>query len=99
MVISDITMAQFIEQNNARLEKIELALLSQKTVFTISDFCQYVGVSKSWAYKLTSQRAVPHYKPNDKTVYFHKEEIDKWLLQNPVRTNSQLKSELKNVSK
>jgi predicted DNA-binding transcriptional regulator AlpA len=95
MVISEITMAQFIEQNNARLEKIEQSLLSQKTVLNMTDFCSYVGISKSWAYKLTSQRAVPHCSPNGKTIYFDRLEVDKWLLQNPIKTASQLKLEVK----
>ena len=95
MVNSEILMARFIEQNNARLERIEQSLLSQKTVFNMTDFCLYVGISKSWAYKLTSQRAVPHYSPNGKTIYFNKSEIDKWLLQNPIKTTSQLKLEVK----
>ena len=91
----EISLAQFIEQNNQRLERIEISLLSQKTVLNLSDFCRYVGISKSWAYKLTSQRAVPHYSPNGKTLYFDKVEVDKWLLKNPVKTIPQLKGELK----
>ena len=91
----EISLAQFIEQNNQRLERIEISLLSQKTVLNLSDFCRYVGISKSWAYKLTAQRAVPHYSPNGKTLYFDKVEVDKWLLKNPVKTIPQLKGELK----
>ena len=95
MVKSEISLAQYFEQNNARLDKIERGLLSQKTVLTFDEFCRYTGISKSWGYKLTSARAVPHFKPNDKAIYFEKEQIDKWLLQNPVKTVSQLKKEAK----
>ena len=91
MEISETSLAQYFEQNNQRLERIEQGLLAQKTVLTFDDFCRYVGISKSWGYKLTSQRAVPHYSPNGKTLYFEKAQIDKWLLQNPVKTISQLK--------
>jgi excisionase family DNA binding protein len=87
--------AQFIEQNNQRLEQIERGLLAQKTVLTFDEFCRYTGISKSWGYKLTSQRAVPHYKPNEKAIYFHKAEVDSWLLQNPIRTAFQLKKDIK----
>jgi excisionase family DNA binding protein len=92
MVKPEISLAQYFEQNNQRLERIEQGLIAQKTVFTFDDFCRYVGISKSWGYKLTSQRAVPHYSPNGKTLYFEKAQIDKWLLQNPVRTVTQLKN-------
>ena len=92
MVKPEISLAQYFEQNNQRLDRIEQGILAQKAVFTFEDFCRYVGISKSWGYKLTSQRAVPHYSPNGKTLYFEKAQIDKWLLQNPVRTVAQLKN-------
>lgn len=95
MTESQITLAEYFQQNNQRLDKIEKGLLSQKSVFTFEDFCNYCGFSKSWGYKLTSARAVPHYSPNGKTLYFDRLEIDKWLLQNPVKTTSQLKLEVK----
>ncbi len=91
--MAEITLAQYIEQTTAQLKRIEQGLLAQKTVLTFEDFCKYTGISKSWGYKLTSQRAVPHYSPNGKTLYFDRLEIDRWLLQNPVKTLSKLKSE------
>lgn len=45
-----------------------------------------MGVSESLLYKLTSSREVPHYKPRGKMLYFNKEELDQWLLQNNVPT-------------
>jgi excisionase family DNA binding protein len=95
MAENQISLAQYFEQNNQRLDRIERATLAQKTVLTFDEFCRYTGISKSWGYKLTSARAVPHYKPNDKAIYFQKEEVDKWLLQNPIKTTSQLKLEAK----
>lgn len=88
-------MAQYFEQTNARLERIERATIAQKAVFNFEDFCIYTGISKSWGYKLTSQRQVPHYSPNGKTLYFDKVEVDKWLLQNPIKTVKQLETEIK----
>ncbi len=93
MANDQIPFAQYFEQTNNRLERIEKGLLAQKSVFTFEEFCTYVGISKSWGYKLTSQRVVPHYSPNGKTLYFEKAQIDNWLLQNPVKSLSQLKQE------
>ena len=76
------------------LERIEQGLLAQKTVFNFEEFCSYAGVSKSWGYKLTSQRAVSFYCPFGKTLFFEKSEIDKWLLQNPIKTKKQLEREV-----
>ncbi len=91
--MAEITLAQYIEQTTAQLKRIEQGLLAQKTVLTFDEFCKYTGISESWGYKLTSQRAVPFYCPNGKTLYFDRLEIDRWLLQNPVKTLSKLKSE------
>ena len=88
-------MAQYFELIAKRLEKIEAELTAQKTVFNFDDFCKYTGISKSWGYKLTHRREVPHYSPNGKTLYFEKAQIDKWLLQNPVKTSTELKQEAK----
>lgn len=42
----------------------------------------YIGVSESMLYKLTANKEIPHYKPRGKMIYFAKEELDEWLLQN-----------------
>jgi len=44
-------------------------------------------------YKLTCSNKIPHFKPHGKTIYFSKEEIDMWLLKNPVKTTEQIEQE------
>ena len=44
----------------------------------------YLGISKSSLYKLTSQRKIPHTKPNGKKLYFKVSDLDKWLDKNEV---------------
>lgn len=51
-------------------------------VLGFDEACKYIGVSESLLYKLTAAKEVPHYKPRGKMLYFNREEIDKWLLQN-----------------
>lgn len=76
-----------------RLEKIENLLMGQKDVFTFEECCQYTGISKTYMYKLTCTNKIPHSKPHGKTIYFSKEEIDRWLLKNPIKTAEQLEQE------
>jgi excisionase family DNA binding protein len=57
-------------------------LLSQKKVLTLDEVSDYTGLSKSFLYKLTCKNEIPCYKPLGKHIYFNKEEIDSWLLQN-----------------
>ncbi len=76
-----------------RLEKIESLLLGQKDVFTFDECCQYTGISKTYMYKLTCTNKIPHFKPHGKTIYFSKEEIDQWLMKNPIKTAEQREQE------
>ena len=73
-----------------RLRNIETLLLSQKTVLNFDEVADYTGLSKSYLYKLTSNGGIPCYKPQGKHIYFNKQEIDQWLLQNRKATTKEL---------
>lgn len=60
-------------------------LLAAKNVLTFDDVAVLTGLSKSYLYKLTSTHKIPYYKPNGKLVYFNREEIENWQLQNRVQ--------------
>lgn len=62
-----------------------------KTIFNLDQFCEYTGLSKQTAYKLTGKGLVPHSK-RGKRLYFSKAEIDVWLLQNRVGGVSEIES-------
>jgi excisionase family DNA binding protein len=79
-----------------RLEHIEKLLLGQKDVLTFEECCLYTGISRTYMYKLTCTNRVPHFKPHGKTIYFSKEEIDRWLMKNPVKTREQVEQEAAN---
>ena len=77
-----------------RLSNIEKKmLLGLKEVLTFNEFCTYTGISKSFGYKLTSSGNVPHFKPNNKMVYFNRLEVEKWLQRNPIKTVEQIDNE------
>lgn len=44
----------------------------------------YLGISRSSLYKLSSQRKIPHTKPNGKKLYFKVSDLDNWLEKNEV---------------
>jgi excisionase family DNA binding protein len=75
-----------------RLRNIETLLLSQKTVLNFKEVAAYTGLSESHLYKLTSTGGIPCYKPKGKQIYFSKEEIDSWLLQNRKATTAELQA-------
>ena len=81
------------ESIQERLSNIESLLLLQKKALTFIQASQYADISPSYMYKLTSRGKVPHYKPNGKQIYFDKDELDKWLLTNRVKTQDEIDQE------
>lgn len=71
-----------LDELKQRLLTLEKNLYLSKKVLTFEEACSYMGISESLLYKLTAAKEVPHYKPRGKMLYFDKEELDSWLLQN-----------------
>jgi excisionase family DNA binding protein len=79
-----------------RLDKIEKLITSQgilmKDVLNFDEGCEYLALSPSHVYKLTSTGGIPHYKPNGKKIYFKRIELDQWLLRNRTTTVDEIES-------
>ena len=79
-----------------RLDKIEKLITSQgilmKDVLNFDEGCEYLALSPSHVYKLTSTGGIPHYKPNGKKIYFKRLELDQWLLRNRTTTVEEIAS-------
>lgn len=65
-----------------RVSMLEDNLYTNKEVFNFEETCAYLGISESLLYKMTSSKEIPHYKPRGKNLFFAKEELNAWLLQN-----------------
>ena len=77
-----------------KLTTIENLLKGQtQKPLTFEEAAEYLGLSKSYLYKLTSARTIPHYKPQGKRVYFTKTELDSWLLRNSVKSTAAIEQE------
>lgn len=75
-----------------RLDRIERLLTTSKDILTFEEACEYMGVSRSFLYKLTSRRQIPHSKPNGKMIFFEKKKINLWLLQNTRKSKADLEN-------
>ncbi len=73
----------------ADITEMKIALLHSKTIFSPKDAAQYMGISQSTLYKLTSAGIIPFSKPNGKLIYFSKAGLDRWLLSNPSKSAEQ----------
>ncbi|MFZ2284962.1 MAG: helix-turn-helix domain-containing protein [Lutibacter sp.] len=65
-------------------------------IMNFKQLCDYLELSKSHIYKLTSTQEIPHYKRGGKKLYFNKYEIDKWVLQNRVETRAEIETQAAN---
>ena len=58
-------------------------MIPEKNVLTFEEGCDYLGFKKSYVYKLTSAKIIPHSKPNGKTIFFERKKLEEWMLSNP----------------
>ena len=68
----------------------EKALLTTKEVLTLEEAAAYMGIKKSYMYKLTMRREIPHSKPCGKMCFFNRVELEQWLMTNPVATTAEI---------
>jgi excisionase family DNA binding protein len=77
-----------------KLNRIEQLIteqsLLQKEVLNFNEACQYLDVSQSHLYKLTSTKQIPHFCPQGKRLYFKRLELDQWLQRNRKTTEDEI---------
>lgn len=76
-----------------KLNRIEKLLLSHKKILTLNEAADYLSIKKSYMYKLTSGRIIPHSKPNGGTIFFEKDKLDEWALSQPIKTSKEINIE------
>ena len=74
----------------------EKTIFCTKEVLTSEEVARYMGVSRSYLYKLTMRREIPHYKPRGKICYFNRQEVEQWLQSNRVATDTELNNQANN---
>ncbi|MCF8239757.1 MAG: helix-turn-helix domain-containing protein [Melioribacteraceae bacterium] len=66
-----------------KLHKIEHLLEERKNIpLNLVQAAEYLSISQSHLYRLTSKRKIPCHKPNGKYLYFFKDELDEWIVNN-----------------
>ena len=68
----------------------EKTIICSKSVLTLDEACRFMGVSRSYLYKLTMQQKIPYSKPLGKMCYFNRVELEQWLLRNRVATADEI---------
>ncbi len=65
----------------------------QKSVLTFEEAASYMGMSRSYLYKLTATKQIPHYKPGGKMLFFERAELEAWLLSRRVDTTDEVSAQ------
>ena len=63
-------------------------------ILNLKEACAYLKISKSLLYKLTSSRRINFTKPNNGKLYFKKEDLDAWLMQNEHKSIDSIEKEM-----
>lgn len=67
-----------------RLDEIEALLKRQyalsKEILTLEEAADFLSLSKSAMYKLTSKKEIPYYNPGGKKIFFKRTELENWIL-------------------
>lgn len=81
-----------------RLDRIERLLVAHKEVLTFEEASEYAGISRSYLYKLTASKDIPHSKPNGKMIFFEKKKLNEWLLRNRRKSNQEIERDALNYT-
>ena len=75
-------------QSNLLLEEIIQVLKKQKTfnkeILSFSEAVEFLDVSASFLYKMTSEKAICHFIPNGKLIFFKKSDLISWLTKHKI---------------
>lgn len=78
----------FIQNEIKEIKKLLLALnIQQKDILTIEEASEFLGLSTSRLYKMTSNKEIPHYKPGGKKIYLKRLELEQWITGSRVSTD------------
>lgn len=73
-----------------RLKAIErMTLLAAKNVLVLDDVALLTGYSKKYLRLLIARREIPHYRRGNR-LYFSRDEVDEWMLEQRVPTNGEI---------
>lgn len=58
---------------------------STQDFLNVKEAAEFLDYSKSYLYKLTQLKIIPHYKPNGKKLYFKISDLGNWITRNQIK--------------
>lgn len=78
---------------NELREMKKILLLASKEVLNVEDASILLGVSKDRIYHMVNSGDLPCYKRGNKSIFFKKSEIERWMLRGKKMSNEELEIE------
>ena len=66
---------------------------NENEILSLSEAAEFLKLSKSCIYKLTSKKEIAHFVPGGKKIYFKKSDLKDWLLKNRISSASELETD------
>lgn len=66
---------------------------AENPLFTTAEAAAYLGITRSYLYKLMMRRKVPYYKPRGKLCFFDKADLDEYNRRYRVRSEDELEAQ------
>lgn len=88
---------EFIQNELKEIKELLIKqTIQQKDILTIEEASEFLELSVSRLYKMTSNKEIPHYKPGGKKIYLNRLELEQWILNSRVASTYDLDDELDN---
>ena len=69
---------------------IEKKMYLLKEYLTVTEAADYLTLSPSQVYKLTSKHELPIYKPSGKIIYIRRDDLNRWIAKNRVLSQDEM---------
>ncbi|WP_418508930.1 helix-turn-helix domain-containing protein [Corallibacter sp.] len=92
-IISDLFREIDHGNYSTKLDNTEGRNSNNDIIYSTEEACEFLNISKSTMYKLTSSKSIPFSKPGGKNMYFLKSELEKFLLGKRQITNCELETQ------
>lgn len=79
-----------LEEIIIHVKELEKRVYIIKEYLTIDEVAKYLQVSKNTVYRLTSAKEITFFKPNGKTIFINRTDLEKWIGKTPYLSNSDL---------
>lgn len=86
---------------NQKLDEIKaLTILSVKKALTVEEASIYMGMSTEYVRHLAKNRKIKSYRSQSgRGIYFHKADLDKWMMHTEVNTNEFIRAEAARIER